>query len=79
VVFDPPKTPDVCDRCGGQLYQRDDDKEATIANRLKVYESQTAPLVEYYRERGLLKEIDGVGEVSEIRSRVARALGDLAK
>lgn len=79
VVFDPPKAPGVCDRCGGELYQRDDDKEATIANRLRVYEKQTAPLVQYYRERGLLKEIDGVGKVAEIRSRVDRALGDLAK
>ena len=76
VVFNPPKKAGVCDRCGGELYQRDDDREETIANRLKVYEKQTAPLANYYRERGLLREIDGVGEVHDIRTRVTKALGD---
>lgn len=77
--FDPPRQAGICDRCGGALYQRDDDKEQTIANRLKVYERQTAPLVDYYRERGLLKSIDGVGDIAEIRARVIEALGDLAR
>jgi adenylate kinase len=76
IVFNPPKKAGVCDRCGGELYQRDDDREETIANRLKVYEKQTAPLANYYRERGLLREIDGVGEVNDIRARVTKALGD---
>ena len=79
VVFNPQKRAGVCDRCGGELYQRDDDREETVANRLKVYESQTAPLISYYRERGLLSEIDGVGEIDEIRSRVTLALGDRVK
>jgi adenylate kinase len=79
VVFDPQKRAGVCDRCGGELYQRDDDREETVANRLKVYQSQTAPLISYYRERGLLSEIDGVGEIDEIRSRVTQALGDRVK
>jgi len=77
VVFDPPKKAGICDRCGGELFQRDDDREETIANRLKVYENQTAPLAHYYRERGLLREIDGVGAIDEIRARVSGALGDL--
>ena len=77
-VFNAPKKAGICDRCGGELYQRDDDRAETIANRLRVYDKQTAPLVEYYRERGLLREIDGVGEVNEIRSRVTKALGDIA-
>ncbi|HWH79699.1 MAG TPA: adenylate kinase [Candidatus Binatus sp.] len=77
VVFNPPKQDGICDRCGGELYQRDDDKEQTIANRLQVYDRQTAPLVNYYRERGLLREVDGVGEISQIRARVVEALGDL--
>lgn len=77
VVFSPPKKERVCDRCGGELYQRQDDKEETVANRLKVYEQQTAPLVDYYRQRNLLREIDGVGAVNEIRSRVMEALGDV--
>ena len=76
VVFGPSKKAGVCDKCGGELYQRDDDREETIAARLKVYESQTAPLVDYYRKQGLLREIDGVGSVEEIRGRVMAALGD---
>lgn len=76
MVFNPPKKPGVCDHCGGELYQRHDDEEETIANRLKVYENQTAPLVDYYRQRNLLREIDGVGTIDEIRARVTGALGD---
>jgi adenylate kinase len=75
VIFNPSKKPGVCDRCGGELYQREDDREETITHRLKVYENQTAPLIGYYRQRGLLRELDGVGEVNEIRARVAAALG----
>ncbi len=78
VVFDPPKAAGTCNRCGGELFQRDDDREETVMNRLKVYDNQTAPLVSYYRERGLLREIDGVGEVEDIGKRVVRALGDFA-
>ncbi len=79
MVFSPPKVAGVCDRCGGELYQREDDKEQTIANRLQVYEKQTAPLVQYYRERGLLRAIDGTGEIDQIRARVIGALGDLLR
>ena len=75
MVFDPPKTAAVCDRCGGELFQREDDREETIAARLKVYDTQTAPLVSFYRERGLLKAVDGVGSVSEIYDRIVKALG----
>jgi adenylate kinase len=78
VTFSPPKRAGICDRCGGELYQRDDDREETIAHRLKVYDDQTAPLLDYYRGQGLLREIDGVGAVDEIRARVTAALGDLA-
>ena len=77
MVFSPPKREGVCDRCGGELYQRQDDREETVAHRLKVYEQQTAPLVDYYRGRNLLREIDGVGAVDEIRARVMEALGDV--
>ena len=77
MVFDPPKREGVCDRCGGELYQRRDDEEKTVAHRLEVYENQTAPLVDYYSERKLLREIDGVGAIDEIRDRVRRALGDV--
>jgi adenylate kinase len=79
VVFGPPKKAGVCDKCGSDLYQREDDREETIAARLKVYDDQTAPLIEYYREQGLLREIDGVGSVEEIRRRVIEALGELVQ
>lgn len=74
LVFNPPARPGICDRCGGELYQREDDHEEMIAARLRVYEKQTAPLKEYYRKRGLLKEIDGVGSVEEVGKRVLRAV-----
>ncbi len=76
VAFSPTKKAGVCDQCGGEIYQRADDQEETVANRLKVYENQTAPLIGYYRQRDLLRRIDGVGAVDEIRRRVVDALGD---
>jgi adenylate kinase len=77
MVFSPPRLNGVCDHCGGELYQRHDDQEETVANRLNVYEKQTSPLIDYYRQRNLLREIDGVGPVDEIGARVIRALGDV--
>jgi adenylate kinase len=77
--FDPPETEGICGRCGGDLLQRNDDRESTVKARLKVYETQTAPLVSYYRDRGLLREIDGVGKVEDIADRIVRAVGDPAK
>ena len=74
--FNPSTRESICDRCGGELVQRDDDREETIRARLKVYDNQTAPLVDYYRQRGILREIDGVGNVDDIRNRVIKALGD---
>lgn len=59
LIADPPADPEVCDVCGGELYQRDDDTEATVRNRLAVYDRSTAPLVDYYRAKGILHEIDG--------------------
>jgi adenylate kinase len=75
VDFGPSKKAGVCDHCAGALYQRNDDSPETIEARLKVYENQTAPLVNYYRQQGLLRDIDGVGSVEEIQKRVAQALG----
>ncbi|RLB07520.1 MAG: adenylate kinase [Deltaproteobacteria bacterium] len=74
IIFDPPKRDGICDRCGGELYQRDDDKEETIRARLQVYERQTAPLIEYYRKRGILRSIDGVGEIEEIFQKIIKAI-----
>lgn len=77
--FDAPKTAGVCDKCGGALFQRDDDQEATIMKRLEVYETQTAPLASYYAKQGLLREVEGVGQIDEIRGRIYSALGDLVR
>jgi adenylate kinase len=74
LAFDPPRAQGICDRCGGELYQREDDREETVTARLKVYDTQTAPLLSYYRDRGMLSDIDGVGKVDEIRNRVIQAV-----
>lgn len=73
VVSAPPARPGVCDRCGGDLYQRDDDSETTVRTRLQVYERQTVPLLEYYGDRGLLATIDGEGSIDAIRDTIRRA------
>jgi adenylate kinase len=73
MVSAPPRQPGICDRCGGELYQREDDSEATVRNRLQVYERQTAPLLDYYRQRGLLATIPGEGAINEIRAEIRRA------
>ena len=65
---------DVCPSCGGEMYQRDDDKPETIQNRLNVYESQTAPLVEYYKGKGLLKVVDGDRPVDDVYADVTELL-----
>ncbi|WP_293847335.1 adenylate kinase [uncultured Parolsenella sp.] len=65
---------DVCPSCGGEMYQRDDDKPETIQNRLNVYESQTAPLVEYYKGKGLLKVVDGDRPVDDVYADVKELL-----
>ena len=59
ILFRPSLKPDICDRCGGQLYQREDDQEETVRERLEVYRRQTQPLIQYYRERDLYMEING--------------------
>jgi len=74
VKFNPPQQDGVCDKCGGKLYQRDDDNESTIKNRLQVYHDQTAPLKDYYSKKGLVKEIEGVGDISKIKEAVLKAL-----
>lgn len=70
-----PKAEGICDRCGAELIQRDDDKPETVKDRLKVFKESTAPLVEYYDSRGLLRRVDADGSPEEVRSRVFAALG----
>ena len=74
VMFDPPEKEGVCDKCGGELYQRDDDNVETVTSRLEVYESQTKPLIDYYAAQGKIRPIDGVGEIKEIFGRVTQVL-----
>lgn len=75
VVFSKPRHDDICDKCGGILIQRNDDKAETVKERLRVYNDQTAPLIDYYRQRALLREIDGSGTLQEIFSRLLEAIG----
>ncbi len=66
----PPRSPGVCDRCGSALVQRPDDAEEVVRGRLEVYTRQTLPIVERYRERGILREIDGTGDPREVAARL---------
>ncbi len=72
--FDPPSKPGVCDDCGGDLFQRDDDREETIRHRLEVYAEQTAPLVGFYADMGVLVGIDATGPVDDVTDRAILAL-----
>ncbi len=74
-INSPPKVAGRCDRCGGTLYQRDDDKPATVKKRLKVYFKETSPLIEYYGREGKLLEINGEGNEAEVNQRILKALG----
>jgi adenylate kinase len=75
VVFDPPKVKGICDVCGAELYQRSDDNEATVRNRLEVYRAQTEPLVGYYEDRGVLRTARGGGKMpNEVFAQVEQLL-----
>jgi adenylate kinase len=74
-LFSPSATLDVCDKCGGELYQRDDDTEATVRNRLAVYRQQTEPLIEYYDEQGVVARIDGDKAPEAVYADIREALG----
>jgi len=73
--YNPPKKPGVCDFDGSELYQRDDDKAETVTRRIQVYFAQTAPLIAYYRERGLLSEIDGAQPIEKVSADLLVVLG----
>lgn len=74
IKYKPSKVEGKCDFCGGELYQRPDDNEETVRNRLKVYHEQTAPLIEYYRNKGILREIDGSKSIEEITQQIISIL-----
>jgi adenylate kinase len=75
-LFSPPQQEGVCDRCGGELYQRPDDTPETQKHRIEVYFEQTAPLIDYYREQGLLVEIDGRPGIEEIQTELLAVVQD---
>lgn len=72
--FNPPQKDGICDLDGSELYQRDDDKPATVENRIRVYMEQTAPLIEYYREQGKLVEVDGSQPIETVTSQLLAAI-----
>ncbi|MGB9822439.1 adenylate kinase [Thermodesulfovibrio sp.] len=74
IYFSPPKVDGKCDKCGGELFQRDDDKEETIRKRLEVYRAQTEPLIDYYSKKGILKTVSGTGSIDEIFSSICAIL-----
>ena len=74
VLYDPPARDGICDDCGGELFQRDDDSEETIRHRLEVYAEQTSPLISFYADENILIGIDATGPVEEITSRAMAAL-----
>jgi adenylate kinase len=75
IHFSPAQKEGVCDKCSAELYHRDDDKEETIKNRLDVYDAQTAPLVDYYSKKGILKSIQGTGSIDDIFDKMCAAIG----
>ncbi|MDR0475169.1 MAG: adenylate kinase [Treponema sp.] len=74
IVFDKPKQEGVCDHCGGEVYTRDDDKSEAIQKRLEVYRAQTAPLIDYYREKGILVNVDASPPVDLVVENFRKAL-----
>lgn len=74
IKFDPPVVSGKCDACGGELLQRDDDQESTIRHRLDVYNEQTSPLVDYYRQAGLLTAVDGMQDIKVVQDQVLKSL-----
>ncbi|MDX9916381.1 MAG: adenylate kinase [Gudongella sp.] len=76
VKFNPPKVEGVCDKDGGELYQRDDDNEETVSTRISVYMEQTQPLIDYYGDRGLLLNVDGTLEIETVSRLISEALED---
>ncbi|GGI05866.1 adenylate kinase [Egicoccus halophilus] len=78
MVYDPPEVEGVCDKCGGELVQRDDDAEDVVLNRLEVYRRSTEPLEEFYWGRGLLRDVEAVGSVDEVGERIDAILRDVA-
>lgn len=76
ITFNPTKTLGICDACGGQLILRDDDKAETVQKRLEVYHEQTKPLIDYYTEKGIIKEVDGTQNMNTVFDEIVKILGE---
>jgi len=74
LIFNPPKHDEICDLCGGHLYQREDDKEEVVIRRLEIYEKESHPLIEYYAKKGTLREVDGTGTIKDVQKRIKAIL-----
>ncbi|WP_425059829.1 Adenylate kinase [Sporomusa carbonis] len=74
VAFNPSSKNGICDKCGGELFQRDDDREETVINRLSVYQAQTQPLIEYYQDKGLYTEINGLQPIDDVLKDIVSSL-----
>ena len=79
LVSAPPRTAGRCDQCAGDLYQRDDDAESAVARRLDVYATQTAPLLDYYRRRGVLSEVPAEETVPEVAAAIRKVVGEVVR
>ena len=75
VVNIPPKKEGICDRCGGELILRDDDKPETVKKRLDVYHEQTQPLIDYYTKKGIIKDVDGTQQMDDVFNAIVKILG----
>ncbi|MCS7144632.1 MAG: adenylate kinase [Archaeoglobaceae archaeon] len=76
LIYDPPKKEGICDKCGGELYQRDDDRESIVRERFKVYQKNTEPLIDYYKNKRILYDVDGTKDIEKVNAEV---LGILKK
>ena len=79
VELKPPKVEGVCDACGGELVQREDDREETVRHRLEIYHRDTEPLEKFYWAKGLLREVDAIGQIEEVTKRAILLLDDLVE
>ncbi|MBO8182591.1 MAG: adenylate kinase [Archaeoglobus sp.] len=78
LIYNPPKEPGKCDKCGGELYQRDDDKEETVKERIRVYKAQTEPLIDYYSKKGLVYNVDGTKSIEGVFEEIKKILDKFA-
>ena len=77
LIYNPPKEDKKCDKCGGELYQRDDDKEETVRERFRVYRERTEPLIDYYKKKGLLHNVDGTKNIQDVFREIEDVLKQL--